>query len=103
MSQFKPASASFLIQTLPPSCQDESQYWFARYELERRKPESRREANASLNISATDTEAEIALKLMSYGYRAAPRKYHPDHGGSSEVMKKLNAARDLARKHLIQK
>jgi len=26
----------------PPSCPDLSQYWFAKYELERRKPESQR-------------------------------------------------------------
>ena len=54
----------------------------------------------SLEISPSDEDAVIALKMASYGYRAASWKHHPDHGGSSEIMKKPNAARERARKRL---
>ena len=99
MLQFKPAPAPF-IASIPPSCHDKSQYWFAKYELERRKPESAREASASLNISPSDMDAAVALKLALHGYHAASQKYHPDHGGSTQIMQKINAAVEFARRRL---
>lgn len=96
--QTSPAMLSLL--GLSPSCLDLSQYWFAKYELERRKPETNRKPAAALEISASDTEESIALKLVGYGYRAASRIYHPDHGGNAVIMRRLNAARDLVKKRL---
>ncbi|MFZ0736914.1 MAG: hypothetical protein WBL70_05480 [Candidatus Acidiferrales bacterium] len=91
------------VSLLAPSshwCFDLSQYWFAKYELERRKPESHREANASLNILVSDAGETIAQKLVEFGYRAASRKYHPDRGGDTAIMQKVNVAREFARNRL---
>jgi hypothetical protein len=85
---------------LAPRCPDLSQYWFAKFELERRKPEAQRQSAVSLEISTGDTQEGIALKLAEYGYRAASRKYHPDHGGDTVIMQRLNAARQLVRSRL---
>ena len=41
---------------------DLSQYWFAKYELERRMPEQKRPF--SLELSASDSDETIALKLL---------------------------------------
>jgi hypothetical protein len=83
---------------LPPTCSDFSQYWFARYELERRKPEIQR--TVSFKISSNDTSESIALKLFEHGFRAACRQYHPDTGGEKILMQQLNAARELAKDRL---
>lgn len=99
MFQSRPAPTP-LFASMPSLCHDESQYWFGRYELERRKPESARETGASLRIDPNDTDAAAALKLALHGYRAASRKYHSDHGGDDETMLKINAAREYARKRL---
>lgn len=105
--QTKPASAS--LWTPPPStwrapsfpwCLDMSQYWFAKYELERREFESRRDPGATLNIAASDTEEAVARKFVDYGFRAASRKYHPDRGGDTATMQKVNAAIRFARDRL---
>jgi hypothetical protein len=82
------------------SCPDLSQYWFAKYELERRKPDAQRQPPAALEIRLAQTPESVALTLIQYGYRAASRKYHPDHGGDTGIMQLLNAARDLARGRL---
>lgn len=95
--QTKLPSTGWLLQT-SPLCADLSQYWFAKYELERRKPESQRET--SLNILPSDTKEVIAAKLAEYGFKAASRKYHPDRGGDTATMQKLNAARQFARERL---
>ena len=90
--------------TLPPApfnpwCPDMSQYWFARYELERRKPEAQR-SSTSLEVVAGESESTVALRLTEYGYRIASRKYHPDYGGETAIMQLLNAAREFARRRL---
>jgi hypothetical protein len=92
--------ATNLSAWFPHSYLDLSQCWFAKYELERRKPETQRAANTSLEIAKGDTKESIALKLIEYGYRAASRKFHPDHGGDNTIMQNLNAARQLARERL---
>jgi hypothetical protein len=97
-SQSKVAVA--LPAPLAPQCPDLSQYWFAKFELERRKPEAQRQSAVSLEISTGDTQESIALKLAEYGYRAASRKYHPDHGGDTGIMQRPNAARQLVRSRL---
>jgi hypothetical protein len=82
-----------------PWCPDMSQYWFAKYELERRRPECQRDST-SLDIATGESESRVALRLTLYGYRTASRKYHPDYGGDTAIMQLLNAARDFARKRL---
>lgn len=77
---------------------DRSQYWFAKFELERRKPESQRKP--SVEITASDTPANVALKLLDYGFRIASQKYHPDRGGDTATMQRLSEARQLARQRL---
>jgi hypothetical protein len=81
---------------LSPWCPDLSQYWFAKYELERRRPEAHRDAAASLKITSDDSKPEIARKLAEYGFRAASRKYHPDRGGETSTMQRVNEARQFA-------
>ena len=98
-SQFRKAQSS-LLSASEHYCWDHSQYWFAQYELERRKPETQREIAASLKIRDGDTPATIARKLVDFGWRAASRKFHPDRGGDTAVMQILNSARDFARDRL---
>lgn len=49
-------------------------------------------------IAARDAEdkleAELALSLISIGYKALAVKLHPDKGGSDEAMRRLNKVRD---------
>jgi hypothetical protein len=82
----------------PPSCPDVSQYWFAKYELERRKPETQR--SGALDIQSSDSQESIAAKLFDFAFRAASRKYHPDRGGDTATMQAINAAREFARSRL---
>lgn len=95
--QSRPVAPGVLAWGLPPSCADLSQYWFAKYELERRKPEAKRSSSAAFEIADTDTKEDIAWKLVSYGFRMASRRFHPDHGGSSTSMQRLNEARDFVK------
>ena len=85
---------------IPPYCPDLSQYWFAKYELERRRPEAQRESAATLKVLAGDTKEEIAMKLVNYGFRAASRKYHPDKGGDTLTMQRINEAQQFAKERL---
>jgi hypothetical protein len=96
--QIRPCTPS-LSGWLPPSCPDRSQYWFAKYELERRKPEAQR---STFDITHTDAKEDIAWKLTQHGFRAASRKYHPDHGDDTAIMQSINNARDLI-KTLLKK
>jgi hypothetical protein len=79
-----------------PICLDLSQYWFAKYELERRKEPAGRESAGSFTLTADDTNERIAPRLLKYGYRFASRKCHPDAGGDTRSMRQLTAARDYA-------
>lgn len=91
------------VSLAPPSkhsYRDLSQYWFAKYELEKRKPAAQRTGASSLEIAAGDTKEGIALKLVNFGYRVASLKHHPDCGGSNETAQRLNEARDFARARL---
>jgi len=38
---------------------------------------------------------DLALEIISIGYKVLATKMHPDKGGSHEAMQRLNAARDL--------
>jgi hypothetical protein len=82
-----------------PCFRDMSQYWFAKYELERRKPEAQR-TPTSLDIVAGEPKSGVALKLAEYGYRTASRRYHPDCGGDTATMQLLNDARQFAKERL---
>jgi hypothetical protein len=81
-------------------CQDLSQYWFAKYELERRKKSAERDPTSSIKLTAEDTNASIAMKLVNSSFRAASLKFHPDKGGDTWSMQRLNAAHDYARERL---
>src|ERR1700693_2595746 len=94
-SQTRDTVPSFLSRSLR-TCLDFSQYWFARYELERRKVTSGRESTSSFKLTANDTNEIIASRLVNYGYRLAALKYHPDVGGENRSMQQLTAARDYA-------
>jgi hypothetical protein len=52
-----------------------------------RQEQQRREDEVKLH-------REIALQLVSLGYRALATRLHPDHGGSKEAMVRLNRVRD---------
>jgi hypothetical protein len=39
--------------------------------------------------------SDLALEIISIGYKVLATKMHPDKGGSVEAMQRLNAARDL--------
>jgi len=86
--------ASSLLGVFPPLCPDLSQYWFAKYELERRKPEAQRTA---FDIAKADTKEDIAWKLVNYSFRAVSRKYHSDLGGDDATMRRIIEARDYIR------
>ncbi len=81
-------------------CHDLSQYWFAKYELERRKKTAESEPGSSIKLTADDTIESIARRLFNYGYRAASHKYHPDAGGETRIMQLVNAACEYARGRL---
>jgi hypothetical protein len=100
--QIKPCTPS-VPGWFPPSCPDFSQYWFAKYELERRKPEAQRTSASVFEIANADTKEDIAWKLAAFGFRAASRRHHPDHGGDNTRMQRINEARDLVRARLKTK
>lgn len=59
-------------------------------------PKSIEEAKATLEINPSDS---LTLELLNKKFKAAVLKHHPDKGGSDEMFKKVNAARDyLAQK-----
>src|SRR5215469_2663404 len=68
------------LKTVKWQAVDLSQYWFAKYELERRKPKARSE-DVSFDIRAADSQRAIARRLFDYGFKAAAIRYHPDHAG----------------------
>jgi hypothetical protein len=84
---------------VPGTCPDLSQYWFARYELERRKPDSQREP-ITIVVTSSDAKEDVALNLIEYGYRLASQKYHPDRGGDTAIMQVINSAREFAKSRL---
>jgi curved DNA-binding protein CbpA len=49
-----------------------------------------REAYAVLGLTQPATETQIMAT-----YRKRARECHPDHGGSAEMMTRLNAAKDV--------
>lgn len=81
---------------------DLSQYWFAKFELERRKEPAERRSGNPIKLTADDTEETIALRLLDLGLRAASRSNHPDAGGDTRIMQRLAAARDYAKARLKQ-
>ena len=65
----------------------------ARNELNCRAAGSRNRRTAdSQNRRTTDPRMdELTREIVEAGYRTLAKKYHPDHGGDSEKMQKLNA------------
>lgn len=46
-------------------------------------------------IGATHSVEQIAYEMVTQAFRQISMKCHPDHGGDSETMQRVNAARDL--------
>lgn len=91
---FRPLSG-FVV---PPTCPDFSQYWCAKYELERRKGEVIPVGITLPEIQTSDDYKHVARRLFDYAYKLAAKRYHPDRGGDNEVMKLIIAARDFVKK-----
>jgi hypothetical protein len=98
-SQTKMAFRNILDPSKPHMCPDFSQYWFAKYELERRKKATEPSTN-SIKLTASDTPGSIAKRLFDAGFRAAARKHHSDIGGDDRSMQRLNEAREYAHQRL---
>jgi DnaJ homolog subfamily C member 19 len=69
-----------------------------------RQEQARRQREQQRSGPMTESEARILLGLglsaftaatLKKAYRAAALKYHPDHGGSVDMMKRVNAAHDV--------
>jgi len=57
-----------------------------------------RRVSELMNLFGPDAEIRerqrrLALEVIDAGYKALSKKLHPDHGGSTEAMKDLNAVR----------
>ena len=74
---------------------DLSQYWFARYEIERRKSPP-----SIPDLRNATTPRQIARKMLDFAFRAFSKVCHPDKGGDHETMIKLGDAKDLLSKAL---
>src|ERR1035438_1232251 len=69
---------------------DLTQYWCARFELERRAPKGERDKSAALQFLPSDSDQRIATKVFNHGFRVAAHRYPPDkEGGSNEMMRRL--------------
>ena len=49
------------------------------------------EASAPGDDALPDEEAALYRELIEAGYRALAQRLHPDHGGTDEAIKRLNA------------
>jgi hypothetical protein len=47
----------------------------------------------------TKLRRELAVQVIDLGYRTLATRLHPDRGGSTEAMARLNRARDVLRTH----
>jgi hypothetical protein len=58
------------------------------------------ETNSARQQAATERELQwrLALEVIDTGFKALALKLHPDRGGSSEAMQRLNIVRDRLRK-----
>ena len=51
-------------------------------------------ASAAATVPEGPTELEMALDLLQAGFRRVAAKYHPDTGGDTDQMQRLNLVRD---------
>ena len=77
---------------------DLSQYWFARYELERRKLPDHKSSIPDLR--STTTPQQVARKMIDFAYKAFSKACHPDSGGTHELFVRLGRAKELLSKAL---
>lgn len=53
-----------------------------------------------LHDKETKAEQKLALRLIEIGYKVLSVELHPDKGGSSEAMSRLNTVRDLLKERV---
>jgi hypothetical protein len=51
--------------------------------------------DVSVEISADDSVEEIAHVMVTQAFRKVSLKYHPDHGGDPEIMRRVYEAREI--------
>jgi hypothetical protein len=51
--------------------------------------------DGSAEIRADDSVEHIAQVMVTQAFRKASLKYHPDHGGDPEIMRRVYAAREV--------
>jgi hypothetical protein len=66
----------------------------ARQHREWEQQRARREAQARAEKAEREAQRELSIEITTVGYRLLAAKHHPDKGGSSEAMVRLNRARD---------
>jgi hypothetical protein len=88
-------SVLFLLGFDPAEAPDLSHYWYGKYEMDRRKHEPQPRASTHPVVEPHDRPENIVRKLFQYGLRMASLAYHPDHGGNTAIMQRINAAREL--------
>lgn len=58
---------------------------------------SRRHINAHTPQTPRQLDADIARQIVQAGYRVLAQKHHPDHGGDTATMQKVNGAAEALR------
>lgn len=81
----KPSAVTTAYSDLEPD--------WAKQNVERRL--TPRVAGKTGNIGANQSVEQIAYEMVTQAFRQVSMKCHPDHGGDSETMQRVNAARDL--------
>jgi Putative quorum-sensing-regulated virulence factor len=66
---------------------------------DRRAPRQRFIAGSRL----PDDLKSLAADIIQHGYRQAALRHHPDHGGQTLLMQRLNAAHTWLRRHVLGK
>jgi hypothetical protein len=49
------------------------------------------------NVTAYKAEPDLLRQIFESGFRAEAMKHHPDHGGSTEIMQRLNEVREMTK------
>ncbi len=53
-------------------------------------------------IDQARTDPAMAQQIVKAGYRALTQQHHPDHGGSTDTMQRLNAAMTWLRARITE-
>lgn len=68
---------------------DARHYWYALYEVEKRRTDA---ARTGPEILDKDGAKDIAYKLVRYAFRVASKRCHSDQGGSDDLFCRLKEA-----------